>query len=407
MWLLKISLRYLIIKRKWNLVQIFSLLSIISVLVSTSGIIVVDAGFNGLVDAIKKSYFWAEPQISITHKKSKFINNPDSLITVLTSKFRDINFMPSFEDRCLVKYDERVLPAKIRAINSAYIELSGIDKNIIERNDYLLKHLDEGFVIVSEVLANALNIGTTQIPKPIYIYVPTFGSGDLSSVSVITALPAGIIPIFGDFGEGLIIMPLKKILEECPYTNCITSIYGFSSQINSPEKITSQIAHAIGDSYHISAYSEDYQTLLRIARLEKIFAMVILFTIFLLSAGGVLFASLIQIMEKSRDIILLKSLGWKLSTIRKIFILLLIEKIGIGVIGGFLLGIFLVWLQRNFGIIPMENAIVPYYPMKIEFIEIASLLILMFLLTTLALLPIIMKTIKREYMKSPRKITPL
>jgi len=78
------------------------------------------------------------------------------------------------------------------------------------------------------------------------------------------------------------------------------------------------------------------------------------------------------IIDKHKDIAILKSMGASLNTIRRIF---LVEGWLISIIGAFfgiILGIALCWLQSNFGILKLQgdgNFIVSAYPVKIEIMD--------------------------------------
>ena len=80
------------------------------------------------------------------------------------------------------------------------------------------------------------------------------------------------------------------------------------------------------------------------------------------------------ILDKKKDISILKSMGASNTVIRRIFLSegLLINFIGAFV--GLVLGIILCYLQQEVGLLRLEGGIVDFYPIKLLWIDILSIL---------------------------------
>jgi lipoprotein-releasing system permease protein len=81
----------------------------------------------------------------------------------------------------------------------------------------------------------------------------------------------------------------------------------------------------------------------------------------------------ILILDKKRDIFVLRGMGATHKTIKNIFFVegLLISLTG-GIIG-LILGVILVVAQSQFGFIPVEGLLVDYYPVELQLMDVVSI----------------------------------
>jgi lipoprotein-releasing system permease protein len=106
-------------------------------------------------------------------------------------------------------------------------------------------------------------------------------------------------------------------------------------------------------------------------RSERLAIFFILTLILIIASFNIIGSLTMLIIEKERDIEILKSLGANNSLIRKIFIF---EGWLISIIGacaGLLLGFLVCWLQQKFGFVKLqgETLIVDSYPVVMKFFD--------------------------------------
>ena len=97
---------------------------------------------------------------------------------------------------------------------------------------------------------------------------------------------------------------------------------------------------------------------------------------------------LILILERTNMVGVLKSLGAGNGTVQRIFLIYGVMIVGIGVIGGNILGLGLVWLEKTFKFIKLTEAdyYLSYAPVQFDWWRIASINLGTWLLTGLFLL---------------------
>ena len=104
-------------------------------------------------------------------------------------------------------------------------------------------------------------------------------------------------------------------------------------------------------------------------RSERVAIFIILTLILVIASFNIIGSLTMLIIEKERDIEILKSLGADNNLIRKIFIFegWLISVFG--ALAGILLGFFICWLQQRYGLVRLrsDSLIMSAYPVVMEF----------------------------------------
>ena len=90
------------------------------------------------------------------------------------------------------------------------------------------------------------------------------------------------------------------------------------------------------------------------------------------------------VMDKKKDISILKSMGASDKLVRNIFLNegILLTLVGMG--AGFALALFLYFLQKQFGIVPSPGFIVDAYPIQIRFLDFVWTAIIVFIVGLIA-----------------------
>jgi lipoprotein-releasing system permease protein len=116
---------------------------------------------------------------------------------------------------------------------------------------------------------------------------------------------------------------------------------------------------------------------------EKWATFLILLFILLIACFNIIASLTMLILEKKRDIFTLSSIGITSGGIERIFIY---EGVLINLIGAMLgatMGLGLCFIQDKFGLIAMEGAMVSAYPVSIKWLDVAGILLSVFLVGSL------------------------
>ena len=161
------------------------------------------------------------------------------------------------------------------------------------------------------------------------------------------------------------------------YDRLATEIKVFvNKQIDDKElkKKKKELKNILGEDYKVYDQYEQQETLYKMMKAEKLAVYLILTFILIMATFNMIGALSMLIIDKTKDITLLKAIGAENNLVKKIFIN---EGLLISVVGGILgliFGIIAVLVQQHFGIIRLGNGdgnyVIDAYPVALEFADI-------------------------------------
>jgi lipoprotein-releasing system permease protein len=146
-------------------------------------------------------------------------------------------------------------------------------------------------------------------------------------------------------------------------------VSGLEIKINgSPEKIKANLQQALGNNFVVETRYEQNKNLYAVMQMEKWVIYGILSLILIVAAFNMIGALTMLVLEKQKDIAVLKAMGSSTGLIQKIFITEGLVLAGVGTAIGTALGTIICILQLKFKIITLGGAgsfIIDYYPVKL------------------------------------------
>ncbi len=359
----KIALHYLKPKNN-SFISLLSLISVLGITIGVMALIVVISVMSGFDHALEKKVIGIESQVIVLNYNG-FVNNYQSAI-------KKIRSVKGVKDVSPFIYTDVMITSSSTSAGSV---LRGIDVNSEEKVTDLKKYLikgslsgldakNENEIVLGKVLAQNLGVSV----------------GD--RVSIIS--PEGRITPFG-------LMPKTERFIVCGIIN--SGMYNYDStfsfisiknaqnfiglssktvtglevklnRLGSANYLAKKIADKLNagttsSSYYALSWEELNKNLFSAIKLEKLTMFVILFLIVLVAAFNIISTLIMVVMEKRKDIAVLKSIGASSKDIMIIFIAqgLIIGFIGtaIGLISGFLIG----YLEETYHIISLPSSV--YY----------------------------------------------
>ena len=152
----------------------------------------------------------------------------------------------------------------------------------------------------------------------------------------------------------------------------IISVVEFKvDDIDRAPEIAKEIERTAGQGYQTTNWQEQNRQLFRALRLERVVTFITIGLIVLVAALNILISLIMMVMEKTRDIAVLMSLGTRKRQIRRLFIA---QGLLIGVIGtaiGLVVGYALAWAGGHYHFISLSPEVysidyVPFAPRAID-----------------------------------------
>ena len=153
-------------------------------------------------------------------------------------------------------------------------------------------------------------------------------------------------------------------------------ITGLGVRIGDPENapdIADELAD-LSENYIVGNWADENKSIFQVMKIEKIGLFLILSLIIVVAAFNIISSLIMLVLEKSREIAILKALGAKDSAIRRIFFFQGLVIGSLGTIGGVLVGLAICWILMSFDIIDIPPGVYPggnRIPVLIDWFDVA------------------------------------
>ncbi len=397
---LLIAKRYLFSKKKQNVINIITLISVIGVAIGTMSLVIVLSVFNGFDGLIKNLFGSFDPDLKILPATGKtFV--PDSTFKAIKNIKGVAVYSEILQENALLKYGKRQRPVIVKGVDSTFQQMTGIDTMMVEGNFLLRKENQQQFTVLGYGVALDLGVGLTFI-EPIKFYAPKrtaqITRNPDNAFNIKYLYPSGYFMIQPDFDTQYAIVPLPFARKLFNYHKAVSAIEIKVKNGQEIEIVKTKIQQLLGEKYRVLNRFELHDVFFKMMQSEKAIIFLILLFILIIASFNVLSSLTMLLIDKKQDIAVLKSLGATDKTIRKIFFLVgwLISLIGATI--GVCLGIVVCLLQINFGLIKLSGGggfIIENYPVAIHLIDIAVIFITVALIGYFSSLFLVRFTTKR------------
>ena len=370
-----IAKRYLVSKKKQNIINIISAISVVGIIVGTMALVIVLSVFNGFSGLITRFFSNFDPDLKITATKGKMFNPSEFDFEQIRKLPGVVHYAEVIEEVALLKYGTQQYIATVKGVPENYANYTHIDSLIID-GEFMLSNKGIDYAVVGQGVAYNLGLGLTFV-DPIRIFVPRKGkqiSMNLtSSLNQDYIYPSAIFSVLEEVDSKYIIVPYRFAAKLFENKNNVSAVeLGFAPDINK-KQIQKQIQNILGDEFQIKNKYQQHDLIYRTMKSEKWAAYLILIFILIIASFNILGSLSMLIIDKKEDLFILRSMGANSKTIRRIFLFNGWLIAVLGAILGSLLGVFLCWLQIKFELITLPGAgsfVISAYPVKIIFTDI-------------------------------------
>jgi len=371
-----IAKRYFLTKRLRNVINIISLISVIGVSVGTMALVVVLSVFNGFEDLIKSTYNAFDPDIKITPAKGKtFVMEEDQRFDKVR-KLSGIEIVSGvLEEDALIRYDERQYIGRIKGVPDNFVQLSGVD-SMITRGDFMLQDGQKEFAVLGRGLAYFLSV-SLNFMEPLVIYVPKreevplYNPGNAFNRKYI--FPSAVFSTQPEYDAQYVLVPIRFVRDLLEYEKAITALEIKVKGDYPVHRVEDKLEEILGEDYLVKNRYEQHEVFYKVMKSEKWYIFLILTFILIVASFNIIGSLTMLIIDKKEDIVILRSLGANLKTIRRIFFIEGWMISLIGALAGTAIGILICWLQETFGLLSLGHSgsfVVDYYPVNIQWLDV-------------------------------------
>jgi lipoprotein-releasing system permease protein len=370
---MRIAYRYFSGKRSVQAINIISWISIGAITLLAASMIVLMSIFNGFEDLLQGLYKAFYPELKISAAQGKWIEPTPSQVATIRQMEGVANASLTIEDMVLLAANDEQRIALLKGVDDQWFTVSPLDSFIFEGEKDFKDYSSEVVpAIIGNSLCAGLGVDVVNVFTALKIYYPKPGAQASARpeqmLRSLVVKPAGRFRVQEDFDARYILVPIKEAARLFETGNKISSIELKLEDGYTPERMIAKLSQLFPtNSVKIETRNQQNSTLYMVMQAEKWAGFIILIFVLLIASFTMIGVLSMLVIEKKKDIAILKSMGATAGTIKGIFIA---EGALIGFIGGALglvLGLLLCLGQQRYGWITLgDGFIIDGYPVSLR-----------------------------------------
>jgi len=381
---LLVAIRYLKAKRKQAVISLITVISIIGVAAGVGALIIALAINAGFTEDLQHKLLGAQAHITL-RKDLGGIENYVDVTKQIDQIPGVIAAAPSVYDTVLIS-SSRIRRGVIMkgVIPDLESRISALSSNIVEGS---LKDFGQDAIVIGEELSRYLGV---FVGDPVQI---------ISATTTLT--PMGAMPrpltfkVVAIFSSGLydldstwVYVPISDAQRLLRTGDVASSIEVKVNDIYQASVIGKTIVDKLGGGLVFEDWMELNQSIFHALRLEKVVMFITIGLIVIVAALNIVATLIMMVLEKTRDIAILMSMGATPENIRRVFIL---QGVVIGIVGtaiGVVLGHTISFFADKYHLISLAPdvytiAYVPFRPEIMDTLVVAAAAVLISFVATL------------------------
>jgi lipoprotein-releasing system permease protein len=393
-----ISRRYMRAKRKQVFVSIITFISIFGIFLGVAALIIVLAVMNGFEEDLRTKILGIRSHIEVTNSMSGPMKNYTVLREEIDKIPGVIASTPFIYTEAMMRSQNGVTGVIIRGMDT---QSSPKVINLGKMREGSIEHLNKIPADVLKELPNEeKNLSGIMIGKEMAKNMGLFLHDSITIISPAggIATPMGMVPRmkkfivvgiyesgFYEYDSKLAFLSIKSCQEFLEMGDTVSGLDIVVQDIYKADVITRNIQGKLGFPFFAQNWMQMNKNLFSALKLEKRVMFIILSLIVLVAAFNIISALIMIVMEKNKDIAILKSMGATATTIMKIFIYqgLIVGAVGtfFGCIAGLTIALNLqkisLFMEKlfNFKILPGDVYYLSELPSKVNYSDVVVIVI--------------------------------
>ncbi|MEG2771310.1 MAG: FtsX-like permease family protein [Alistipes sp.] len=379
--------RYLFSPKSHSVINLISGLSVVSVAMPVAAMIILLSVFNGFETLVKSMCSAFDADLSISVRQGQTFD-PAALDTMALRRVAGVEAL-SFvlEQSALLEHRDRQATTLVRGVDDAYAEVFPIAETVLS-GDYQVRLGDLDRLVLGQAMAYRLGIHSLADGDVSIYALRRSGFSSLlplDSYSKRTLETAGVFTLDLDTEQTYALTSLRLTQELFSYPNRVSLLVLRLTDPATAAAVKQLVEPIVGDGFKVQTRYEMKSTFYNIMTYEKWGIFLISLLVLIIASFSIVGSLAMLIIEKRRDIHILRAMGADTRLIRSIFRGegLLISAMGATM--GVVLGVGASLLQQHFGIIeiPAETFLLKSYPVEFRLTDLLVVLAAFTVVTTL------------------------
>ncbi len=338
-WELFVSLRYLRSRRNEVFVSVITVIATLGVLLGVMVLTIAMSVMTGFEEDLRSRILGLHPHVRVAKRLGAgVIEQPRELVEALAADPRVLDAAPVVHSQLLIAAGDHMIGVLARGIDpTLQCSVSAIADYVVEGDLAALADRIEHqgaelpTIMIGRELAHDLLVGTGDVVRVMSPRVSPSPLGALprSRRFVVAAVyDSGM----GQYDSALVYLGIdsaRALLGTGPIAT------GIEARLVDPYEapaVASELGAEIGVAYHVESWTSAHRNVFEALELEKTAYFLILLLIILVAAFTIVSTLYMVVMEKRRDVAVLKAMGATDRSVAMIFVLkgLLIGTVGTG-----------------------------------------------------------------------------
>lgn len=319
--------------------------------VGTAALLLILSVFNGFEDLISKLMNAYNPDLKVVAAEGLFLELDSTQLARVGSIPGIKQWSESLETVVLFDYDGSQEAGIVKGVDNNYRKVTNIDSTIV-RGEYVTTQGNTNFAILGSGMFNKLSINPSDPLTPVMAYAALKSKGPLSKdYATLELYPAGVFTVGSEEDMQYVLTDIQAVRELIQRPTATSSLEIDLEEQADVKGIRAALVSLLGQQITIKDRYEQDEAFLRIMNIEKWIAYLIACLTLGLISFNLIGALWMIVLEKKRDISVLKSMGFTNPLVRKLVMQLgiLIGIMGLGF--GLMLASVLYWLQKNYDLV--------------------------------------------------------
>jgi lipoprotein-releasing system permease protein len=392
-----IGLRYLKAKRKQTFISIITVISIVGVTVGVTAMIIVLSVFSGFETTLKEKILGTQAHLVVLKASQQGMDHYEEVLKQVEEVKGIVSAAPFILNQVMLSSESNVTGAVIKGIDPDRVgKVTELAHNMKAGGLHDLKgESDSPGIILGVELAKNLGVSLNdaiQVISPLGTITPMGMMPKMKRFRVVGVFYSGMY----EYDNTMAYVSIEGAQKFFGMGARVSGIEIKTNDIYKVKEIGKEMRKKLGFPFWTKDWMEMHRNLFSAMKLEKIMMFIILVLIILVAAFNIISTLIMVVMEKYKDIAILKSMGASSKGILKIFV---IEGLVTGVVGtvlGTVLGLVVVFnlsgiqglLEKLLGLKILASDV--YYidklPSEVNPLDIALIVMTAILISLLATL---------------------
>jgi lipoprotein-releasing system permease protein len=380
-----IASRYLLSKKSHNAINIISGVSVCGVAIATAALVCILSVFNGFQDMVAGLFTAFDPELKVVPAEGKFMLADAEELKELRENADIAVYTETLEDAALLMINNRQAMATVKGVEENFEQLTDIDGILFGEGVFELQADVLDYGILGGNLLMRLGL-PADFSSPIQVYAPRKGERmDLTDPTASLNQEELFSPKVGfmvkqkKYDASYVITNLafaRRLFDRKGYVSAIELKLADGASLSA---VKSQIKKALGDKYEVLDRYEQQEDTFKIMQIEKLISYIFLTFILAIACFNVIGSLSMLIIDKKKDVMMLRNLGANEQQIRSIFMMEGRLICLLGAVIGIVCGLVLCFLQQEFGLIRFGDGegsyIIDAYPVSVHVTDVLLVLL--------------------------------